>query len=86
MSGQIQAIDTTFNGGPPANKSDVIARTVEKWIAENKELSTAKWLSYNKVDQEHVTMLNVLYTSISRTKLHTSRNFNPAFIVSWMNP
>ncbi len=46
------------DGGPPAKKRGVTARTVDKWIAENdKVLSTATWLTYNKVGREYVATL-----------------------------
>ena len=46
------------NGGPPGKTCDVTVRAVEKWIVENsKVFSTAKWFSYNKVNQEYVAML-----------------------------
>ena len=82
----MREIDTKSNGGPHANKCVVTVRTVEKWIVENdKVLSMAKWLSSNKVHQEYVALLICFVCKCFKDKLHNSRIFNPAFIVSWTN-
>ena len=87
MSELLRAINSTSNESLPAKKCDVTtARTVEKWIAENnKVFNTAKWLSCNKVNQEYVATLKCCMCKSLNDKLHSSRNFNPAFIVGWMN-
>ena len=82
----MRVIDTTFSGGLPAKKCDATVRTVEKWIEENdKVFSTAKWLLYSNVNQEYVATLKCSACKHFQDKLHSSRNFNPAFTVGCTN-
>ena len=45
----------------------------------------AKWLSYNKVDQEYIATLRYSVCTCFKDKLHSSRNFNSAVIVDCTN-
>jgi len=55
--------------------------TVEKWMAENdRQLNMTIWLWYNKADREHVSALKCVLCICFQDKLHSGKNFNPAFI------
>ena len=71
---------------PPVKTRGVTARTVDKWIVENdKALSTAMRLAYDKVNREHVAMLKCSVCTHSTDKLCSARNFNPTLIIGSMN-
>ncbi len=74
------------DGGPPAKKRGVTARTVNKWIAENdKALSMATWLVYDTVGREY-SYAEMLHVYTFEDKLHSSRKFSPALIVGSKPP
>ena len=72
--------------GVPATKAAKKVRslsilTVQKWIAENeKELATATWLSYERLDRDNVATLKCKVCVMYEAKIIGMRNFSHAFI------
>ena len=59
----------------------VTISTVEKWKRESdKMLNTTVWLSYNKLDHNHMVFLKCTVCIQFKDKINSCRNFNPAFI------
>ena len=72
--------------GPPAKKRKLTVSTVNKWKEENdKTYNTSTWLTFEKLDQDHVASLKCSVRTKFEEKLHSCRNHNPAFIVGTKN-
>ena len=49
---------TSSDGAPASKRRMLLAKSVDKWIAEyDKELNTSTWLKYTVVDRHHVDSL-----------------------------
>ena len=69
--------------GVPAAKEgrNLSIHTAHKWIAENeKELATATWLTYERLDRDNVAALKCKNCTMFESKLIGMRNFSRAFI------
>ena len=68
-------------------KRKVTISTVEKWKKEsNNAINTTLWLAYEKLDCDHVASLKCSSVCIQFVdKIHSCRNFNPAFIEGSQN-
>eukprot|EP00731_Ephydatia_muelleri_P021914 Em0014g505a len=69
-------------GVPAAKKGrNLSIHTAHKWIAENeKELTTATWLTYERLDRDIVAALKCKICTMFESKLIGMRNFSRAFI------
>ena len=65
----------------PSKKRGLTTKTVDKWIADNKTLNITTWLKYDKVDREYVATLKCSMCLLFNDKLHSTRNYNSAFLV-----
>ena len=72
---------TSSDGAPASKRRMLLAKSVDKWIAEyDKELNTSTWLKYTVVDRHHVDSLTCSVCTRFKSKLEGMRNYNPAFI------
>ena len=72
---------TSSDGAPASKRRMLLAKSVDKWIAEyDKELNTSTWLKYTVVDRLHVDSLTCSVCIRFKSKLEGMRNYNPAFI------
>ena len=84
--GRKHAACSDDNPLPKKLKWGVLAKTVEKWIAENnKALSTSTWLKYDKADREYVATLKCSVCIEFQDKLHGMRSYSNAFIGRFKN-
>ena len=74
------------NESAPSKKRNVMVETVMKWILENdKEIATSTRFVYDKSDHEHVSALKCSVCIQFEDKLHSLRNYHPAFITGSTN-
>ena len=77
----VASIPTCSSGPAPSKKRKVTINTVEKWKKESdKAINTTVWLTYEKFDRDHVASLKCSVCIQFADKIHSCRNFNPAFI------
>ena len=71
---------------PPAKRRKVTVTTVNKWKAENdKALNTTAWLTFEKLDRDHVALLKCSVCARFEEKIKSCRNYNSAFVVGTAN-
>ena len=72
----------TTEAAPPAKRRKVTVNTVNKWKAENdKALNTPTWLTFEKLDRDHVAFVKCSVCGRFEEKLRGCRKYNPAFVV-----
>ena len=89
MSGRKRpAVVASLPSSSPAQpkKRMVTISTVEKWKKESdKAINTTVWLAYEKLDCDRVASLKCSVCIQFADKIHSCRNFNPAFIEGSQN-
>ena len=68
----------TVSDEPSKKKRMLLAKSVDKWIAEyDKDLNTTTWLKYEVVDRVHIESLKCSVCETVKDKLVGMRNYNP---------
>ena len=76
----------TASGPPSVKRSKVTINTLNKWKVENdKALNTSMWLTFEKLDRDHVALLKCNVCSRFEGKLRGCHNYSPAFVVGTSN-
>ena len=76
----------TIEDAPPAKRRKVMVNIVNKWKAENdKALNTSTWLTFEKLDCDHMALVKCFVCGRFEKKLRGCRNYNPAFVVGTAN-
>ena len=73
----------TTEDAPPAKRRKVMVNIVNKWKAENdKVLNTSTWLTFEKLDRDHMALVKCSVCGRFEKKLRGCRNYNPAFVLA----
>ena len=73
--------ESSSSASSTTKKRLVSVSTVDKWVLDrDKTLNTATWLTYQKADRHHVTLLRCSVCRQFENKIKSSRNFSSAFI------